>query len=83
MRRITKLPESTGLPRQEPMGWTIYDSHWQVESEDAQGNTLEKIAYTNFFFAAEAAYHAALIAMPNDRLIFRNRARIIKKNWGS
>ena len=81
MRRITKLPESgSALPRQE-MGWSIYDSHWQVESEDAKGNTLEKIAYTNFFFAAEAAYHAALIAMPNDRIIFRNRARIIRRNW--
>lgn len=81
MRRITKLPDSgSTLPRQE-MGWTIHDSYWQVESEDAKGNTLEKIAYTNFFFAAEAAYHAALIAMPNDRLIFRNRARIIKRNW--
>lgn len=83
MRRVTKLPQISGLPVRDAMGWTIYDSHWQVETEDEQGNTLEKITYTNFFFAAEAAYHAALIAMPHDRIIFRQRARVIKKSWKS
>jgi hypothetical protein len=81
MRRITRFPENSNPLRTQEMGWSIYDSHWQVETEDNQGNTLEKIAYTNFFFAAEAAYLAALIAMPNDRIIFRNRARIIRRNW--
>lgn len=67
--------------RQTAMGWTIYDSHWQVEQIGKNDEVLEKIAYTNFFFAAEAAYEAALIAMPHDRIVFRNRMRVIRKSW--
>ena len=64
-----------------PSGWTIYGSNWQVEAVEPDGRVREKIAYTNFFFAAEAAYEAALIKMPNDRVVFRQRARIIRKSW--
>jgi hypothetical protein len=73
---VGHLPE-----RQAPMGWTIYDSHWQVEQIGKNDEVMEKIAYTNFFFAAEAAYNAALIAMPHDRILFRNRMRVIRKSW--
>jgi hypothetical protein len=63
------------------MGWAIYTSHWQVESVWPDGSIKEKIAYTNFFFAAEAAYNAALTSLPNDRVVFRARARVIQKSW--
>jgi hypothetical protein len=81
-KRITELPDTSRSPRQEAIGWTIYDSHWQVEQVDERGSVLEKIAYTNFFFAAEAAYQAALVAMPHARIIFCQRMRVIRKSWG-
>lgn len=85
-RKIPTLAEQLADPncateRQPPMGWTIYDSHWQVEQIGKNDEVMEKIAYTNFFFAAEAAYEAALIAMPHDRILFRNRMRVIRKSW--
>jgi hypothetical protein len=39
------------------------------------------LANTNFFFAAEAAYIAAKVNLPSDRVIFRQRARVIRKSW--
>jgi hypothetical protein len=63
------------------MGWAIYTSHWQVEAVWPDGSLKEKIAYTNFFFAAEAAYEAAKISLPHDRIVFRQRARVIRKSW--
>ena len=85
-RKIPTLAEQLAVAgqapeRQPPMGWTIYDSHWQVEQIGKNDEVLEKIAYTNFFFAAEAAYEAALVSMPNDRILFRNRMRVIRKSW--
>jgi hypothetical protein len=62
------------------MGWTLTDSQWQVELV-RRDRTIEKIAYTNYFFAADAAYKAALTELPNDKILFRNRARIIRRNW--
>lgn len=62
------------------MGWAIYTSHWQVESVWPDGTLKEKIAYTNFFFAAEAAYEAAKTHLPHDLIIFRQRARVIRKS---
>ena len=79
--KITKLPEMSGRQVQPDIGWTLSSSHWQVEKVNAKGDVEEKIAYTNFFFAAEAAYEAALLKLPNDRIVFRARARVIRKSW--
>lgn len=79
--RISKLPDVSNRPRMPEAGWTIYDSQWQVEKVDESGRVVEKIAYTNFFFAAHAAYEAALVALPDERVQFRQRARIIRKSW--
>jgi len=63
------------------MGYAIYSSQWQVDCVWPDGSTKEKIAYTNFFFAAEAAYEAAKISLPNERVTLRQRARVMRKTW--
>lgn len=78
---VRRLPDISERPIQAEMGWAIYSSHWQVDLVFPDCSVKEKVAYTNFFFAAEAAYNAARIAMPNDLVTLRQRARIIRKSW--
>lgn len=63
------------------MGWTITESEWQVESYWPNGRLKEKIAYTMYFFAAEAAYEAAVVKLHRERIMFRHRGRVIRRNW--
>jgi hypothetical protein len=76
-----QLPDITGRPLQAEMGWAIYSSHWQVDLVFPDCSVKEKVAYTNFFFAAEAAYHAARKSMPSELVTLRQRARIMWKSW--
>ena len=78
---VRRLPDISERPLQAEMGYAIYSSHWQVESVWPDGSIKQKIAYTNFFFAAEAAFEAAKLSLPEERVIFRQRARVIRKTW--
>ncbi|PZR92282.1 MAG: hypothetical protein DI537_13940 [Stutzerimonas stutzeri] len=61
--------------------WDLRSSEWQVDAYWPDGAYKEPLAYTTTFFAAEAAYRAALTHAPYDRIIFRQRARVIRKSW--
>lgn len=57
--------------------WLV--EHWHAEREDL----IEQLAYCKVFACAEAAYNAALIAMPFDRIIFRHGMRVMKERPAS
>jgi hypothetical protein len=69
------------MPRAQEDGWSIMESYWQVETVWPDGRIKEKIAYTNFFFAADAAYNAALVELKRERILMRKRARVMRRNW--
>ena len=60
--------------------FTMYNAVWLVEQwEPDREDIREQLAYCKSFACAEAAYLAALEAMPFDRIIFRQGARVIKE----
>lgn len=67
----------------QPTPWSIYGAHWLVETWEPDREVIrEKLAYCNSFACAEAAYKAAVEAMPYERIIFRHRMRVIKEHVG-
>lgn len=69
------------MPTPKEPSWDLLSSEWQVDAYWPDGAFKEPVAYTNAFFAAEAAYTAALTHMPHDRIILKQRARVIRKSW--
>lgn len=76
-------PEAMSLTdtKQKAPGWDLLSSNWQVEAYWADGTYKGPVAYTEFFFAAQAAYDAALENLKGDRIIMKQRTRVIRKNW--
>lgn len=57
--------------------WLV--EHWHADREEL----IEQLAYCKVFACAEAAYNAAVVAMPFDRIVFRHGARTIEERPAS
>jgi hypothetical protein len=55
------------------------DLQFIIETVDADGNTVEILARTSRHALAIAAWDAAIRSYPNDRLMLRNRALIMRR----
>lgn len=67
--------------RMQNTPFSMYDAEWLVESWDGD-RIKEKLAYCNSFACAQAAYDAAVISLPYDRITFRQRTRLIREHVG-
>lgn len=61
----------------------MHNAEWLIEAWTADGKAVrEQLAYCKCFACAEAAYEAAIIAYPYDRVTFRHGVRLIRENRG-
>jgi hypothetical protein len=64
--------------------FTMFDAVWLVEHWHAEREQLvEQLAYCKNFACAEAAYNAAITAMPLERIILRQGMRVMRERPAS